>query len=112
MNPEELIALQGLFAGSNVTISDIADEQRAIVAEIADINQMSAASIFGALLASPLLQASAYRLEGLAHIVTARAEGKQAPSSAFIQRAFEVFGSGLCGRLEDPAEDLFSSTVH
>jgi hypothetical protein len=76
MNPEELIALQGMFAGSNVTISDLADDQQTIVAELAGIDRMSAVSTFGALLASPLLQASAYRIEALAHIVIARAEGK------------------------------------
>lgn len=112
MNPEELIAFQGLFARSNLTIRDIANEQRAIVVEIENIDRMRAASTFAALLASPLLQANAYRLEALVHIVAARSAGNQALSPNFLQRAFEAFGAGVCGRMEDPAEDLFSSTVH
>jgi len=63
MDLEQRIALQGLFAGSNMTIGHMAEEQRALVAEIADIDRMISASILGALLASPLLQSSAHRLE-------------------------------------------------
>ena len=112
MNPEELIALRGMFATSNTTISELADEQHTSLAELKNMDRMSTISTFGSMLALPSLQANACRIEALVHIAMVRAEGRQHPSSAFIHNAFESFGHGTCGRLEDPAEDLFSNTVH
>ena len=112
MNPEELIALRGMFSASNVTVADIAEEQQAIAAGLADVDRLTTVATVGSLLASPPLQANAYRLEALLHISMVRAVGKENPSSNFIQNAFTSLGDGICGRLEDPAEDLFSTSVH
>lgn len=112
MDPEELIALRGMFSASNVTVADIAEKQQAITAELAKLDRLALGATVGSMLASPSLQANAYRLEALLHISMARALGQQNPSSTFIQDAFASLGNGICGRLEDPAEDLFSTSVH
>ena len=112
MDPEELIALRAMFSASNVTVADIADEQQTIVAELAKMDRVTLVATVGSMLASPSLQANAYRLEALLHISMAHALGRQNPSSALIQNAFTSLGDGICGRLEDPAEDLFSTSVH
>lgn len=112
MGPEELIALHGMFSASNVTIADIDEEQRAISAELAKMDRFGLGATVGAMLASPSLQANAYRLEALLHIAMVRARGQQNPQSTFIQNAFISLGNGICGRLEDPAEDLFSTSVY
>lgn len=106
------MALRGVFSASNVTVADIADEQQTIVAELAKMDRVTLVAMVGSMLASPSLQANAYRLEALLHISMARALGRQNPSSALIQNAFTSLGDGICGRLEDPAEDLFSTSVH
>ena len=112
MDPEELIALRGMFSASNVTVADIAAEQQAIAAELAKLDRLALGATVGSMLALPSLQANAYRLEALLHISMARALGQQNPTSTFIQDAFTSLGRGICGRLEDPAEDLFSTSVH
>jgi len=112
MDPEELIALRGMFSASNVTVADIAEEQRAIAEELAKMDRLTAIATVGSMLASPSLQANAYRLEALLHISMARAFGTQNPSSTFVENAFTSLGDGICGRLEDPAEDLFSTSVN
>jgi hypothetical protein len=112
MDSEELFALRAMFSASNVTVADIADEQQTIVAELAKMDRVTLVATVGSMLASPSLQANAYRLEALLHISMAHALGRQNPSSAFIQNAFTSLGDGICGRLEDPAEDLFSTSVH
>lgn len=112
MDPEELIALRGAFSASNVTIADIAEEQQAITAELAKLDRLALGAMVGSMLVSPSLQANGYRLEALLHISIARAMGQQYPSSNFIGNAFTSLGKGICGRLEDPAEDLFSTSVH
>src|SRR3954452_16230273 len=109
MDPEDLIALRGMFSASNVTIADVAGEQQEVVAELAKMDRLVVGATVGSMLASPALQANAYRLEALLHISVARAVGQQNPSSTFIQNAFTSLGDGICGRLEDPAEDLFST---
>jgi hypothetical protein len=112
VDPEELIALRGMFSASNVTVADIAEEQQAIATELAKLDRLALGATVGSMLASPSLQANAYRLEALLHISMARALGQQNPSSTFIQGAFTSLGNGICGHLEDPAEDLFSTSVH
>lgn len=101
-----------MFSASNVTVAEIADEQQTIVAELVKMDRAPLVATVGSMLASPSLQANAYRLEALLHIAMAHALGRQNPSSALIQNAFTSLGDGICGRLEDPAEDLFSTSVH
>jgi hypothetical protein len=112
MDPEELIELRAMFSASNVTVADIAGEQQAIVGEVAKMDRVTIVATVGSMLASPSLQANAYRLEALLYISMAHALGRQNPWSALIQNAFTSLGNGICGRLEDPAEDLFSTSVH
>jgi hypothetical protein len=112
MTPENLIALGSVFAASNITVEQIADEQRTTVVELASLNRLSAISTLAAMLASPALQSNAYRLEAMVHLAVIHADGRRHPSPAFVQRAFGRLGNGICGRLEDPAEDVFSTSVH
>lgn len=111
MTPEEQIALQPMFSTS-IPIADVAEEQQKTAAALESLDRLTAISTFAAMLASPWLQANAYRLEALVHIAAIRAAGQQVPSAGFIARAFNRCGSGICGRLEDPAEDVFSTSVY
>lgn len=45
------------------------------------------------------------------HLAVAYSAGKGAPSIAFVKRSFSRLGQGSCGRMEDPAEDVFVNLV-
>ena len=96
----------------SVTLADVANEQPSIVAELANVDRLTAVSTFASMLATPLLQANAYRLEALVHIAAIQADGRQHPSLALIRRAFKSLAPGYADVLEDPAEDLFTASVH
>ena len=101
-----------MFASTNITVRDIQEGQRDDAARLSKMDRLTTVCAFAALLATPQLQANAYRLEALVHIAVARSFGRQHPSSEFVRKLFKRFGKGICGRLEDPAEDLFTTAVH
>ena len=102
MQPEDVIALESMFRAASVTLAELAAEQHRIVAEIATLDRLTALSTFAAMLASPLLQANAYRLETLVHITAVKANGRKHPFPELFRRAFKSFGNGTSGRFEDP----------
>lgn len=75
------------------------------------LDPVKAAATFAGLLTAPTLQSSCYRIEALIHVALALGHGSQSPSPKFIARAFKAFGEGICGVLEDPAEDMFVTAV-
>lgn len=65
----------------------------------------------GGLLTVPALQASAVRLEAIAHFMVANAAGKKTPSKQDAARWFKLVGQ-VFGHMEDPTEDVFVARVH
>ncbi len=74
-------------------------------------NRMETAAFFGALLLDPSLQSNCVRLEALVHLAVSAANGAELPSAGQLATCFNDLGSGICGRMEDPAEDVFVSVV-
>jgi hypothetical protein len=111
MNRHDAVKLAQVFASSQVAISDIAETHPGLISEMRRLDPVRTAVYFGALLAVPELQANCYRLETLVHLSLLYCHGRNAPTSAFVRRAFEQLGKGPCGRIEDPAEDVFISLV-
>jgi hypothetical protein len=111
-NEEHLLGLEAMFASMNVTLRDIEAGHRSDVSQLCRMEKLTATSTFAALLAVPELQANAYRLEALVHIAVAKSNGRHHLASEFVRKVFKRFGDGICGRLEDPAEDLFTTVVH
>lgn len=112
MTPENLIALESMIAASSITVEQIANEQRALVSELGNVNRSSTVATFAGMLASPLIQSNAYRLEAMVHLAVIHSAGLRHPSPAFARRAFAWLGNGISGRMEDPAEDVFTTCVH
>jgi len=65
----------------------------------------------GGLLTVPELQANTVRLEAIAHLIVASAEGKKRPNKQDAARWFKRVGQAFA-RMEDPAEDVFVARVH
>jgi hypothetical protein len=111
-NEDYPFGLEAMFASTNVTVADIQAGHLNEVNQLSKMDKLTTTSTFAALLAAPQLQANAYRLEALVHIAVATSSGRQHLTSEFARKVFKRFGNGLCGRLEDPAEDLFTTVVH
>lgn len=90
----------------------IATENTALAKAFKNFHPVKTATTFAGLLTYRALQSNCLRLEALIHIALAYCEGNKAPPAQFISYAFKSIGNGICGRLEDPAEDVFVSPIH
>ena len=72
---------------------------------------VNTASIFGAMLLDKRLQSNCIRLEALVHLAITNCEGTTLPTQKLLVNCFNELDEGICGRLEDPAEDVFVSLV-
>jgi len=69
------------------------------------------ATVFGAMLLDTRLQSNCIRIESLVHLAVAVGAGTGLCSQAQLADCFNMLDDGICGRLEDPAEDVFVSLV-
>src|ERR1700687_392219 len=97
---------------SDLTVEQIAQEYQETVAALGGLEPLQTAAEFGRLLALPGFQANCLRLEVLVHLSVAYCHGKAVPTAQFIRNSFDGLGKGHCGRMEDPAEDMFVSLVN
>lgn len=93
-------------------LQDIADAHPGIIQELKNFEAIATAAAFASLLATPQLQSNCFRIEALVHLAITHCEGTSAPLQEVILRAFEQIGHGICGLMEDPAEDVFVSLVN
>lgn len=95
-----------------LAIGEIAEAHPDVIAEFRKLHPVKAAATFGGLLLMPELQANCFRIETLVHFAVAYCRGTAAPTRPFAQRMFECLGTGYCGVMEDPAEDVFVTLVN
>jgi hypothetical protein len=93
-------------------LSAIAAETPALIAAFKKLHPVKTAATFAGLLAQKGLQSNCLRLEILIHLSLACCEGDKGPAAQFTSHAFKVLGQSICGRLEDPAEDVFVSAIY
>jgi hypothetical protein len=74
-------------------------------------NSVSTAMFFGAMLTDPRYQANCVRLEALVHLSLVTNDGNDLPPLRSLSRCIAELGEGLCGLMEDPAEDVFVGNV-
>jgi hypothetical protein len=99
---------------ANITsrpLNAIAAEHSALFDSLRDFDPIKLAATFGGLLAIPELQSNCIRLEALVHLSLAMGRGNGEPGQNLIGELFTALGNGVCGRAEDPAEDVFVSSV-
>ena len=75
-----------------------------------EYSKIDTTSIFSALLLNPDYQASQYRFEKAISVCLSFCEGDKKPNQALIKFIFEKV-SELFGYMDDPAEDVFISTL-
>jgi hypothetical protein len=110
-NLEQYFAAMQLLNLGGVPLDGIASENAELLHTVESLDPVRAASTFAGLLTVPELQSNCFRLEALIHLCLAFGRGKQKPTGELVARLFAEFGKGQCGRVEDPAEDVFVTLV-
>jgi len=93
------------------SFGELGKEYATVTAGLARSTRLETIALIGGLLTLPDLQANSLRLEALAHLAVLHANGKRRPSNANLAAWFNQLDRGTFGRLEDPSEDLFVTTV-
>ncbi|HEY0984839.1 hypothetical protein, partial [Schlesneria sp.] len=108
-------ARAGLSTTSDTEVEmrpDLLLEQNPITKQILlKSDRIAAASFFGTMLLDQRLQSNCGRLEALVHLAVSYGGGDSIPTSTDFVRCFNELGEGVCGCMEDPAEDVFVSLV-
>lgn len=94
-----------------ITVANLAHDHENIASEFQSFEYFDTASVFGAMLLDPSLQSNCIRLEALVHLALCRCKDKRRVTKKLCREAFKELGEGNCGRMEDPAEDVFVSIV-
>jgi hypothetical protein len=105
-----LAAMQAMRFGS-VPLASTASENVEMLKELEAFDPIKTASTFAGLLTVPELQSNCLRLEAIVHLSLAYCRGERKPTAKFASRLFAEFGKGMCGRAEDPAEDVFVTSI-
>jgi len=99
------------FSPGNVSLELIASENKNLLKTLTEFDPLLMASTFSGLLVEPALQSNCLRLELLVHLSLSSAHGKRKPNAKIVSRLFNKLGEGWAGRYEDPAEDVFVSSI-
>ncbi|MFK0299582.1 hypothetical protein ACIQTU_10220 [Brevundimonas sp. NPDC090276] len=108
---DQLMAAMHLDAHERRTVGMIGREAPKLVKRMVAYDPLSLAATFAGLLTVPDLQSNCPRLEMLIHQSLGSAKGRKKADAAIVRTAFDIAGEGRCGRLEDPAEDLFVRNI-
>lgn len=93
------------------TFSEFAAEYPLVASGLRSCSLKHCLAVFGAMLTMPEFHSNGYRLQVLVHLAFLFAKGKKKPTPAHIVAWFNQLDDGTCGRMEDPAEDVFIVTV-
>lgn len=110
----DLRALLGQFQLAflgDMGLAKLAATNEATVTNLRSFDPLRTAATFGSLLTIPELMTNGTRLEVLAHLALATGESDRKPTSKLVNDSFTAIGEGPCGRMEDPAEDVFVSLI-
>ena len=100
------------WADLSVTIEDIVNDNKRLVAEISNYDSKSSIALVSSLLTIPEYQTQCIRLEVLAILVALYSDGKRKPYIKEIKKWFKEIGKSKCCIGEDPAEDVFVSNIN
>ena len=101
----------GAFVGNGKPLGTILDSCPDLKRKFRSLDPVVTAATFAGLLTVPALQANAVRLEALVRLSLTLCQGKQKPTDKFIADAFRILGEGMCGRMEDPSEDVMVGAI-
>ena len=110
-NLEQYLAARHPTQFGAVSLASIASENSAMLRELETLDPVKAACTFAGLLTEPELQSNCLRLEAIVHLSLAYCRGERKPTPKLASRLFTAVGEGICGRAEDPAEDVFVTSI-
>ena len=108
---QAMAMMSRLGGGATKSVDQLLSERPDLQRRLKRLDPIVAAASFGALLTVPDLQANATRIEALVRLSLAMGEGRQKIADKVATDAFRHLGKGICGHMEDPAEDLFVGSV-
>ena len=108
---EEFFAASQLLGMSAVPLKAVVSSHPDLAAEMKGFDPLKIATTFAGLLTEPELQSNCFRLEILVHLALVFGKGQRTPNRKQITRWFSILDDGPCGRLEDPAEDVFVTLI-
>jgi len=102
----------GMIPGTiGISISSLMEEQPELTKLLRPLDPIKTTLSFSGLLAKPELQSNCIRIEALVHLSLICCKGLKPPTKKIIEKAFTLLNMGICGRMEDPAEDVFAALV-
>ena len=100
------------WANLNVTIEEIAKENKSLIRDLSKYDPTSAIPLLASLLTLPELQSHCIRLEILVALAVVHCQGRKKANINKAVRWFSNIGESKCVYGEDPAEDVFVSLLH
>lgn len=97
--------------GMEVTPDSLLESHPKTSEILSNSDRVETAAIFGTMLLDERLQSNCIRLEALIHLAVAVGSGTKLATQTQLAACFNELGDGVCGRTEDPAEDVFVSLV-
>lgn len=91
-------------------LCEVAAQCKSLVRDLRGFHPIELAAAYAGLLLQPSLQVNCLRLETLVHLSVALGVGVKTASTQILQKGFSSVGLA-CGRLEDPAEDVFVGNI-
>src|SRR4030066_2341661 len=110
-SPDDLAAIMQDQGLPSLHLGKIATYYPALFKQLQAFDPLKVAATFGGLLTVPELQSNCLRLEVLAHLALVSGKGHKTPDAKFISSAFSSAGKPPCGLYEDPAEDMFVTSI-
>lgn len=95
----------------NVTLAEIADDNRQLIHEMSRYDRAHAVPLLASLLTIPKYQSNCIRLEILVALAEIHCGGHKTPNIREAVRWFRLIGNSKCAMAEDPAEDVFVTLV-
>lgn len=111
IDTEDFLAASLLLGASTFSLRTIASENGQLLHRLQDYDAFKLAATFAGLLTVPSLHSSCARLEVGVHLAIAVCRGKTSPTEQFVSFVYSTLGKGTCGRFEDPAEDVFVTSI-
>ncbi|MFC1758910.1 hypothetical protein ACFL2H_09095, partial [Planctomycetota bacterium] len=112
LKADDIATMVQLMQASGFTMTpESLQDHHALAETLSRLSCFESASAFGAMLLDPRLQSNCTRIEALVHLAVAFASGTRTPTNAEIKECFDKLDDGVCGRMEDPAEDIFVGQI-
>jgi hypothetical protein len=108
---EDFLAAHQMLGGTGIQLGEFASQNAEVVKQLESFEPFETAMTFGGLLTVADLQSNCIRLEVLTHLALACGNGSRKPFNRLFGKVFTALEQSVCGRLEDPAEDVFVTSV-